>query len=69
MFQVPKYHIRTQIAIFSTTFSLPPGKEGIEGLTEDNPMVLHQISKRDFKAFLKILIPLYVKSLHSIEVV
>ena len=62
MFQVPKHHI-TQIDLFSTTFSLPPSKDskdGIEGLTEKNPLTLHQISKQDFKAFLKVLVPLYV---------
>jgi hypothetical protein len=61
MFQFPKHYL-TQIPIFSTTFSLPPSKDGIEGLTEENPFVLEQISKLDFKAFLKVLIPLYVNS-------
>ena len=61
MFKIPKHYL-TQINIFSTTFSLPPGENGIEGATEENPLVLHQISKRDFKSFLTVLVPLYVNS-------
>ena len=70
MFQIPKHYV-TQISIFSTLFSLPPTKVGIEGLTEENPLVLEQISKVDFKAFLTVLIPLYVNPIphHSIHVV
>jgi hypothetical protein len=62
MFQVPKHYV-TQIDLFSTTFSLPPSKDskdGIEGHTEQNPLILHQIPKQDFKAFLKVLVFLYV---------
>ena len=61
MFKIPKHYL-TQINIFSTTFSLPPGKDGIEGVTEEKPFVLEQICKVDFKAFLSVLIPLYVNS-------
>ena len=62
MFKIPKYYV-TKISIFSTAFSLPPSKNGVEGLTEDNPLILHQISKVDFKAFLRVLVPLYVHQL------
>jgi hypothetical protein len=61
MFKIPKHHV-AQISIFSTVFSLPPSKGGIEGDTEENPLILHQISKADFKAFLRVLVPLYVNS-------
>ena len=64
MFQIPKHYL-TQISIFSTTFSLPSSKDGIEGLTEENPLVLEQLSRVDFKAFLRVLIPLYVNSTPS----
>lgn len=59
MFQIPK-HYMSQIDIFSTAFSLPPSKEGAEGFSEKCPLKLLLISKKDFKAFLKVLIPLYV---------
>lgn len=61
MFKIPKHYF-AKISIFSTAFSLPPSEAGVEGLTEENPLVLHQISKVDFKAFLSILVPLYVNS-------
>ena len=59
MFKIPIHYV-TNISIFSTAFSLPPEKNGIEGLTEEKPLVLHQISKVDFKAFLSVLVPLCV---------
>lgn len=64
MFKIP-IHYLAQIKIFSTTFSLPPSKDGIEGVTEEKPLVLEQISKGDFKSFLTVLIPLYVNSTPS----
>jgi hypothetical protein len=64
MFQIPIHYV-AHISIFSTAFSLPPSKDGIEGLTEENPLILHQISKVDFKAFLRVLVPLYVNSTPS----
>jgi hypothetical protein len=57
MFKIPKHHV-AQINIFSTAFSLPASENGIEGDTEENPLVLHQISRADFKAFLRVLVPL-----------
>jgi len=65
MFQIPKHYV-SQIGIFSTIFSLPPSKDGgIEGLAEENPLILHQLSKVDFKGFLSVLIPLQVPPNHS----
>jgi len=64
MFQIPKHYI-SQISIFSTIFSLPQSKDGIEGLTEENPLILHHLSKVDFKGFLSVLIPLQVPPNHS----
>jgi len=66
MFKIPKRYLN-QINIFSTTFSLPPGpgENGIEGATEENPLVLHQISKVDFKSFLTVLVPLQVPPNYS----
>jgi hypothetical protein len=61
MFKIPKHYL-TQISIFSTAFSLPPSKDGIDGVTEENPLILQQICKEDFKAFLGLLVPLYVNS-------
>ena len=60
MFKIPIHYV-AQISIFSTAFSLPPGKNGVEGVTEENPLTL-PVSKVDFKAFLTILVPLYVNS-------
>jgi len=65
MFQVPKCHF-TNISIFSTMFSLPSPKENeIEGLSEKLPLALRQISKQDFKSFLKVLIPLQIPPNYS----
>lgn len=57
IFQIPIHYV-SQISIFSTAFTLPPNKDGIEGLTEEKPLILHQISKVDFKSFLRVLVPL-----------
>ena len=64
MFQIPKHYV-THISIFSTAFSLPPTTDGIEGLTENHPLILERFSKVDFKAFLRVLVPLYVNSTPS----
>lgn len=57
MFKIPIHYV-AHISIFSTAFSLPPGNDGIEDLTEEKPLILGQISKVDFKAFLSALVPL-----------
>jgi len=34
------------------------GATGCEGLSDDNPIVLHQVEEEDFRAFLRVLYPL-----------
>jgi hypothetical protein len=50
MFKIP-IHFVAHISIFSTTFSLPPSKDRIEGLTEEKPLILHQISSNFSSGF------------------
>ena len=66
MFKIPIHYV-AHISIFSTAFSLPPGKAGIEGVTEEKPLILEHISKVDFRAFLSVLVPLYVNSTPSLH--
>ena len=48
-------------------FALPQGSDTkvddtcatlCEGISDDNPIVLHQVEEDDFRAFLKVLYPL-----------
>ncbi|KAF8802650.1 hypothetical protein BYT27DRAFT_7112035 [Phlegmacium glaucopus] len=64
IFHIPKHYF-THIGIFSTVFSLPPNEDGPEGLTEERPFILHQISKRDFKAFLRVIMPIQIPHSYS----
>ena len=50
-------------------FALPQGSDTkvddagatpCEGISDDNPIVLHQVEDDDFRAFLKVLYPLWV---------
>jgi hypothetical protein len=67
LFKVPKNHFLAS-SVFATIFTLPPGKEDVEG-TEDKPFVLHEISEVDFESLLKFMHPppLWVIALLEIQ--
>jgi len=51
--------------IFEAMFSLPPANENengtsVEGMSLDNPIILDGIAEEQFRAFLRVLYPLWV---------
>jgi hypothetical protein len=58
LFKLPKSHF-TSSSVFAMIFTLPPGKDDVEG-TEEKPFVLHGINADDFESLLKVmyLVPL-----------
>ncbi|KAL0570863.1 hypothetical protein V5O48_011088 [Marasmius crinis-equi] len=70
LFRVPKYHFaRNPHPPFKDMFSLPqsPSDSFFEGKSEEKPIVLEQISKVDFEAFLSVLYPRYPKTVFQGE--
>ncbi|KAJ7250486.1 hypothetical protein B0H12DRAFT_662676 [Mycena haematopus] len=68
IFNVPRYHFEHTSEIFASMLTLPPGN-GVqaEGQSDQNPIVLEGISKVDFRALLKVLYPLSVRSILNID--
>ncbi|KJA28708.1 hypothetical protein HYPSUDRAFT_176537 [Hypholoma sublateritium FD-334 SS-4] len=68
LFQVPK-HLFSEIEVFSTTFTLPPG-EGIDvdGSSEGHPFELLGVLKEDFRAFLQAIYPFGLQTHASMTV-
>ncbi|TDL18867.1 hypothetical protein BD410DRAFT_792853 [Rickenella mellea] len=60
LFKVPRIFFETQSAIFKNMFMLPNGVENHdpEGSSDANPIHLEGVKRKDFAAFLKLLIPL-----------
>jgi len=60
LFTVPKYHFERN-EVFATGFMLPsPPGEQPEGSSEEKPIKLEMVEKKDFEAFLRILHPLTI---------
>ena len=64
---MPKHGFNVPGTPFEAMFALPQGPSvktedmgatGCEGLSDDNPIVLHQVEEEDFRAFLRVLYPL-----------
>ncbi|KAJ7157740.1 hypothetical protein C8R46DRAFT_852931, partial [Mycena filopes] len=61
LFKVPRWQFERHSGVFATTFSLPqPGEGGVEGSTDEHPLLLNGIKAKDFKALLGILYPLSI---------
>lgn len=58
LFKVPRKPFEEQADIFRSMFLLPSGSHApIEGLSDDKPLVLEGVTKKDFRAFLQVLLP------------
>ncbi|EJC98678.1 uncharacterized protein FOMMEDRAFT_143095 [Fomitiporia mediterranea MF3/22] len=58
LFKVPRRPFEDQSDIFRSMFLLPQGQSKlVEGMSDENPLVLEGISKKDFRAFLQVLLP------------
>ena len=59
LFKVPKNGFQVSGTIFEAMFSLPSGDaaDSIEGSSDENPIHLHGIEEKKFKAFLTVLYP------------
>lgn len=55
---MPRKPFEEQADIFRSMFLLPSGSQApVEGLSDDKPLVLEGITKKDFRAFLQVLLP------------
>jgi len=73
LFQVARNGFEVPGTIFEAMFSLPPGPANengtpVEGMSLDNPIILNGIAEGHFRAFLRVLYPLWISInyLHNI---
>lgn len=59
LFKVPKNGFQVPGTIFEAMFALPSSEadDSIEGSNDENPIHLHGIEEKKFKAFLTVLYP------------
>jgi len=58
LFKVPRRAFEEHSDVFRAMFTLPPGQEtGIDGLSDDRPLLLEGIKRDDFRSFLRALYP------------
>ncbi|KAK0226423.1 hypothetical protein IW262DRAFT_766385 [Armillaria fumosa] len=57
LFKIPSHYFVQHSEVFRDTFSLPQGSQSAEGLSDENPVVLSQISAVDFEHLLDIIYP------------
>ncbi|KAK0486309.1 hypothetical protein IW261DRAFT_791106 [Armillaria novae-zelandiae] len=57
LFKIPSYYFVQHSEVFRDTFSLPQGSQSAEGLSDEDPVVLPQISAVDFEHLLDIIYP------------
>ncbi|KAK0212377.1 hypothetical protein DFS33DRAFT_21679 [Desarmillaria ectypa] len=57
LFKVPSHYFVQNSEVFADTFGLPQGSQGPEGLSDENPVVLHGICAVDFEHLLEIIYP------------
>ncbi|KAK0241235.1 hypothetical protein EDD85DRAFT_818140 [Armillaria nabsnona] len=57
LFKIPSQYFVQHSEVFGDTFSLPQGSQSPEGLSDENPVVLSQVSAIDFEHLLDIIYP------------
>ena len=60
LYKIPKHRFEREHGnIFQTMFSLPQTKSGagVEGSSDDHPIILNGVLKADWDVFLKLLYP------------
>ncbi|KAK0459180.1 uncharacterized protein EV420DRAFT_307115 [Desarmillaria tabescens] len=57
LFKIPSHYLVQHSEIFADTFGLPQGTQGPEGISDENPVVLHGITALDFEHLLEIVYP------------
>lgn len=58
LFKVPRRPFEDQSDVFKSMFTLPPGQNiVVDGMSDDKPLLLENIKKDDFRAFLHVLFP------------
>ena len=57
LFKLPLYMLTTGSPLFRDLFLLPQSDGSMEGQTDDHPIQLEEIEKRDFEEFVDILYP------------
>ncbi|KAG1888977.1 uncharacterized protein F5891DRAFT_947212 [Suillus fuscotomentosus] len=55
LFRVHRFFLQRESDVFRTMFVCPPTQDGPEGLTDDKPIVLPEVTVAEFEALLKFL--------------
>ena len=63
LFKIPREPLAEESTVFADMFLLPQGDQGtVEGQSDENPIILQEISKHDFEQLLEVLLCRLVKT-------